>query len=236
MAKSRLSKEIAPIFSTEISVNQIQQAAALGVTRKFIRVLRTAGVIDYPMTAEQYSVLAPLFRGVGSTDITKALLNSIKRQRRELLIKTAGMGLMESYSYGYFVRFRLENLHKIRAKCSYRQWRDDMMSKFPKGTVHLKREFYDRSRIKAKNTIQYAIRTSTVKALAYSFGLVYRDYDGVFINERRDNQKAALKARNAAEARIRKGEQNVTDIWDDLRDEQAMAAARTCKTDKRLTL
>jgi hypothetical protein len=207
MKKARARELVAPPYNLEIAVNQDRQAKALNITRKVIRVLREHGVIDYPMTIEQYETLAPLFCGIGTTEIVKAILAGISKPRREKLIKTAGMGQMEAYSYGYCIRFRIENLHVFRARCSCWQWRQDLMTKFPKGTKWLVRSFYEKSMMQAKNAVQYALRKGPeeVEALAKQFGLELREYDGVFINKRKTIEKAQRKERAKASRKERLG-------------------------------
>ena len=207
MKKARARELVAPPYNIEIAMNQDRQAKAFNVTRKVIRTLLEHGVIDFPMTIEQYETLAPLFNGVGTTEIVKAILCGISKPRREKLIKTAGMGLMEAYSYGYCIRFRLENLHVFRARCSCWQWRQDLMTKFPRGTKWLVRSFYEKSMMQAKNAVQYALRQGPeqVEALAKQFGLERRDYDGVYINKRKIVEKAQRMERAKAARKKRLG-------------------------------
>jgi len=226
MRRARQVTEVAPEWCEEIASNQQRQAEALGVSRKAIRAMREHGVISYPMTYSQYATLAPLFRGLGTTELLRIILAGIEKPRREKLIKTADMGQMEAYSYGYFIRFRLEHLHELRARCSYRTWREDMLTKFPRGSKWLMRKFYEKSRIQAKNAVQYALRKGdeAIEALAAQYGLRKRDYDGVWHNPSSERQKTARKEKARKERSKRLGLRREYTPMDSITEHQAIAA------------
>lgn len=196
MARKKLP-ETAPEYDNTIAKDQARQAEVFGITRKLVRIMREKGVIDYPMPRGQYEFLVTFFRGVGVTEILRGMLYMIDRPRRDKLMATADMGKMEAYSYGFFIRFRLTNLHILRARCTYKKWNDEMRSKFPAGIKHLTRDLFDQTRIKARNAVFYAVKSGgdVLQHLMDQYGLEQRDYDGVIVNTRKLKDRRSKRRR-----------------------------------------